>query len=86
MTHPTDPEFKYTMRVVPDDEGVLHALRGLAYHAQKRKQKMKSCNGVTWPNFRHDGFVTFWFTAPSYIDEFRAEATRLLPKGCWREI
>ena len=76
-----DADFKFEIRFLADDEAVLHALRGLAYYAEKDQYKMKSVKGTAWARGET---TTFRFTRTEFRDDFRTQANRLLA-GHWSE-
>jgi hypothetical protein len=80
-----DHHFSITLR--SDDLAVVGCLRALAQHCQKTGNARIAWGHTKKPDWIRAGKkVTFHFSDPSYREEFKREATRILPTALFTVV
>lgn len=80
-------DYKYKVKIHTKDIVVLHAIRGIAFYAQRKGNKYTSWGGARQEDWEYNNrCATFQFTDPLYRKDFLKEARRILPKGSWEEV
>jgi len=82
-----DPQFRFSVTIYTEIEGVVYCLRGLAYGSQKRVNRYTPWRGTGIDDWKEAGNrVTFRFTEARFRESMLEQALQLLPKGAWREV